>query len=272
MRILFKLYHYLNILSLDIAAGAVVSAMFFAKIFQVHVRSYGFVALALTVWIIYTADHLRDSKKIKHSASTQRHLFHQRHFHQLLVWLCLAILLDFITIYFIRRQVFEWGLIVFMVVIFYLLIQRSLKFFKELFIAALYTAGILLLSLTTTTVELDLVHFLLIIQFGCIAWINLLLFSWFDHVVDKYDEQPSFVTILGSRTTAYLLSGLFVTSLFIMTIYIMLKGPVRPIFVLIIMTMTLLLIFAFKKFFSKHDLYRLVGDAVFFFPVLFLIE
>lgn len=205
-------------------------------------------------------------------ASTRRHLFHQQHFHKLIVWLCLALVLNVITLYFIRRQIFEWGLILVMAVVFYLLIQHSLKFFKELFVAALYTAGVLLLSITTTEIELSLVHVLLIVQFGCIAWINLLLFSWFDDSVDTKHEQASFVTILGSRTTAYFLSGLFIASFFIIAVYVILKGPVTPIFVLAMMTGTLLLIFAFKNFFSEDDLYRLVGDAIFFLPVIFLLE
>ena len=66
MRAGLRFYQYINILSLDIAAGAVISAVFFAQIFNVQIKPYGLLALGLTVWIIYTVDHLRDAKKIKH--------------------------------------------------------------------------------------------------------------------------------------------------------------------------------------------------------------
>ena|SRR5688572_29933788 len=108
MRAGFQFYQYVNILSLDVAAGAVISALFFAQIFNVQIKPYGLLALGLTVWIIYTADHLRDAKKIKHRASTQRHRFHQQYFCSLTVFVGSAILLDAVTIFFIRRQVFEW--------------------------------------------------------------------------------------------------------------------------------------------------------------------
>ncbi len=181
MRAGLRFYQYINILSLDIAAGAVISALFFAQIFNVQIKPYGLLALGLTVWIIYTVDHLRDAKKIKHSASTQRHRFHQQYFYTLTVFVGLAILLDAVTIFFIRRQVFEWGLILFAIVMIYLIVQQYLRFLKEFFIASLYTWGVLLLSITITTITLNITYALLIIQFGLIAWTNLVLFSWFDH-------------------------------------------------------------------------------------------
>ncbi|HZI26137.1 MAG TPA: hypothetical protein VFD46_13730, partial [Chryseolinea sp.] len=144
MHALHRFYHYINILSVDIAAGAVVSALFFAKIFDVQIKPYGLIALGLTVWIIYTIDHLRDAKNIKHSASTERHRFHQQYFHALIFCLGLAVLVDAVTIFFIRRQVLEWGLILWVAVVVYLMFQQFLRFLKEFFIATLYTSGVLL--------------------------------------------------------------------------------------------------------------------------------
>ena len=186
MRAALRFYQYVNILSLDIAAGAVISARFFAKIFDVQIKPYGLVALGLTVWIIYTVDHLRDAKNIKHNASTQRHRFHQKYFHPLIiVFVASPSALDTFTIFFIRRQVFEWGLILFVMVMLYLIVQQYLRFLKEFFIASLYTCGVLLISITITTIDVNTMHVLLIIQFGLIAWTNLVLFSWFDHVFDS---------------------------------------------------------------------------------------
>lgn len=271
MSTLFRLYQHINILSLDIVAGAVICALFFAKIFQVQIKTFGLLALGLTVWIIYTVDHLRDAKKIKHRASTQRHRFHQQHFQPLFFVLCLVIVLDTITIFFIRRQVFEWGLILSAMVILYLIAQHSLRFLKELFIASLYTCGVLLLSVTLAKVEVGLTHYLLILQFGCIAWINLVLFSWFDQVFDLRDEQNSFVTIAGERATRLLLCVLFGFNFFITLIQIILQGPLTPVLILFAMNMVLFIIFMWRTAFAKNDLYRLIGDAIFLFPIFFLI-
>jgi hypothetical protein len=267
----FKLHQYLNILSIDIAAGAIISAMFFAKIFSVQVRGYGLLALGLTVWVIYTADHLRDAKKIKRRASTLRHRFHQQYFNQLIFSLCVALVLDAITIYFIRREVFEWGLILFIAVVVYLTIQQSLRFLKELFIAALYTAGVLLLSIAAAKLQLNLFHVLIISQFTCVAWTNLLLFSWFDHAFDRQDNQNSFVTVFGHRTTSHVLCGLFAFNFLLTALEVIEGGAVAPIVILLMMNITLFFIFIFKNSFSKHDAYRLIGDAIFLFPIFFLI-
>jgi hypothetical protein len=271
MRTGLRFYQYINILSLDIAAGAVISAQFFAKIFNVQIKPYGLVALGLTVWIIYTVDHLRDAKKIKHSASTKRHRFHQQYFYTLIVFVSIAILLDVVTIFFIRRPVFEWGLILSAIVMIYLIVQQYLRFLKEFFIASLYTWGVLLLSITITTSTLDRAHGLLIIQFGLIAWTNLVLFSWFDHVFDQRDKQNSLVTILGKRTTIFFLYGLFGVNFLITLVQLVLFTTTAPVLILCLMNIILFLIFTLRVPLAKNDLYRLIGDAVFFVPALLLI-
>ena len=272
MRAAFRFYQYVNILSLDIAAGAVISARFFAKIFDVQVKPYGLVALGLTVWIIYTVDHLRDAKNIKHKASTERHRFHQKYFHPLIIALGLAIALDTFTLFFIRRQVFEWGLILLVAVILYLIVQQYLRFLKEFFIASLYTCGVLLISITITTIDVNTMHLLMIIQFGMIAWTNLVLFSWFDHIFDERDEQNSFVTMMGKRATGFFLYGLFGVNFLITAIQVASVMTSIPVIILCSMNIILFLIFIFRDSLAKYDLYRLIGDAVFLIPAFLLIS
>jgi hypothetical protein len=271
MRAILRAYHQLNILSVDVVAGSIVSALFFAGIFGVDVKTYGLIALGLTVWVIYTTDHLLDAKKIKHAASTQRHRFHQQYFRILIFFLCLAVLVDCIMIFFIRRQVFEWGVVLAGIVILYLLAQRSLRFLKEFFIAALYTSGVLLLSVAVTPMVITAEQYFLIAQFGMIAWINLLLFSWFDHVFDERDEQNSFVTIMGKEAAFFFLYALYILNFALSLIQIVLFGFSIPMLLLFAMNVTLFLIFIFRNRLAKDDLYRLIGDAVFLFPTFFLL-
>ncbi|WP_276367789.1 hypothetical protein [Chryseolinea sp. H1M3-3] len=272
MHKLTRLYQLINILSLDIVAGAVISALFFAKIFDVNVRVYGLIALGLTVWIIYTVDHLRDAKKIRHPASTKRHRFHQRNFTALIFFLCLAMVIDAITIFFIRQQVLQLGLILLIGVIIYLVVQRSLRFLKEFVIAGLYTCGILILSLSLTSIEVSGPHYFHILQFGLIAWINLVLFSWFDQHYDQKDEQNSFVTVAGDRITGFFLYGLCIFNYLLAVIHSMLWGFNIPVIILLMMNTVLFLIFFFREFLAQNDLYRLIGDAVFLLPIIFLIQ
>src|SRR5688572_15677356 len=110
MKAVKSLYQYVNILSLDVVAGAVICSLFFARIFNLMVSQYGLAALALTVWIIYTIDHLRDAKTIRKVASTDRHRFHQKYFGHILITLCLVAAVDFVIILFVPQKVLLLGL------------------------------------------------------------------------------------------------------------------------------------------------------------------
>lgn len=269
MHRIIRLYRLFNILSLDIVAGAVISAMFFAKLLGVAILSYGLMALGLTVWIIYTADHLRDAKAIGKQAASERHRFHQKHFMVLFVLMVVALAADTIIIFFIRKQVFMWGLFLAALVAVYLLGQRYLKFLKEIFIAVLYTAGVLLPSLSVTTLSITPVHMVLIMQFGLTALTNLLMFSWFDSDTDTTDKLSSFVTVLGRRFTAYCIWTLLAIN-FALGVVLCLTGACsEPVLIFWSMNAVLLLIFVFRHKLAPY--YRLTGDAVFLIPGIYLL-
>ena len=262
MPVLVRFFQYINILSLDIVGGSIASALFFGKILKVQIKPIGLVALGLTVWAIYTIDHLRDARKIAHPAATLRHRFHQDNFRVLLFLLLIAIIADAIAIFFIRRQVFEWGLILSAVVALYLILHRSLRFLKELFVASLYTVGVLLLSVTVSPIHLEMPHYCMIIQFAIAAWTNLLLFSWFDQVFDQRNEQNSFVTILGRKTTQAFLYGLFLASFLLTIVQLLMEIQMAPVLILLLMNATLFLIFMFRVPLEKDDRFQLVKNLI----------
>jgi hypothetical protein len=271
MESLRKLYRVCNLISLDIAAGAVASAMFFGKLFHVHILPYGLMALALTVWIIYTADHLRDAANIKHSASSARHQFHQRHFNTLIILMGCAIVLDIIIIFFIRKKVLEAGVMLAIGVMIYLVIQRYLKVFKEFFVACLYTCGVLLPSFSVTSQALSLFHAILIVQFAIIALLNLLIFSWFDHDNDLADQQSSFATILGKGVASRCIIIIGAIN-FLGTILAFMEsdGSFVPAALLGLMNVFLVAIFLFSTRLQTGSKYRVLGDGVFFIPSIYL--
>jgi hypothetical protein len=273
MRWLVQGYKLVNMLSIDVAIGAVVSALFFAKLLNVQILPYGIAALGLTVWIIYTVDHLRDAKKVKGQASSERHRFHQKHFRSLVIAVGIASVIDAVLILFIRKPVFIGGIALTVFVALYLLVQSRLFFLKESFVALLYTLGVLLPSIAVTDIEPGFLHLALIAQFVVIAELNLLLFSLFDYEADKHDNLTSFATAFGKNVTTIriviefmLLFGIAITQLFLF-------GITAYQVILLLSSITLLVIFIFRDSFKQHALYRLVGDAVFFFPALiFLYE
>jgi len=265
---LFATYRIINLLSIDVALGAICSALFFARLLEVNILSYGIISLGLSVWIIYTVDHLMDARKIKTTAATTRHQFHQQHF-RMLSWITIvAVAVNVVIIFFVRKPVLIGGLVMAVFVGLYLLIHRYLNFLKEFFIAFLYTIGILLPSVSVTTLEWHAWPWAVIAQFFITALLNLILFSWFDYEKDKRDGHQSFVTVLGLRT-----SKIFIGVLLLLVVGLTADAASfgRIQVIILGMNLILFLICLFRHYFEANDRFRLVGDIVFCIPLLYLL-
>ena len=271
MRALYRLYNFVNILSIDVAIGAVVSAMFFGRFFHVHILAYGYVALGLTVWIIYTADHLRDAMRIEGEASSERHLFHQRYFKALLLLTSFVTVVDCILIFFIRKPVFVGGIMLTLFVVLYLIFQSRLYFLKEVFVALLYTLGVLLPSIVITGDAITFSHVLVMIQFFLLALLNLLIFSIYDCPTDKRDNLRSFATKFGKRFTEWTVIVIGVVWISVFAFQIFNERFPTYEYVLGFSFLVLAAVFFFRDIFSQHNLYRVIGDAVFWLPASILI-
>jgi hypothetical protein len=164
-----------------------------------------------------------------------------------------------------------WGLGLLGVVGLYLILQGRIYFLKEVTVAVLYTAGIILPSIAVTPVVLTAVHVVLIIQFVAIALLNLLIFSWFDRDKDLKDDQYSFVTKFGAERTRKLIWGFSTVLVVINIVQLTLCGGCVIAWVPFIMTAILIMIFFRSDLFSSNDAYRIVGDAIFFIPIIALI-
>src|SRR5690349_20970168 len=110
MNRLLRWYRWVNILSLDVAAGAVISALFFVDITNAQVYPLSLLALGLAVWIIYTVDHLKDVYRLTQVATTNRHRFHQQHFKVLIIVASLALLTVVGLTFYLRTGILNWGL------------------------------------------------------------------------------------------------------------------------------------------------------------------
>ena len=262
------IYQYVNILSLDVVAGSVICSLFFARLLSATVSVYTLSALGLTVWIVYTLDHLRDALIIP-IPSTDRHRFHQKYFKWIFITMVVMILFDFVVIWFVPSKVLAYGLILWMVVLLYLILQRYLKFLKELFVACLYTAGVLLPSLTSVNAGLTPIDFLLIGKFFLTALMNLLLFSLFDYTQDRKQQQHSFVTWFGPSSTrrSILIFGLFN----ILSGLRLWSFDQNVALIFVAMNSMLLAILFLRKRLVSNNLYRMLGDAVFFIPLFYVV-
>lgn len=265
-----RFYRLLNILSIDVVLGAVCCGAWFARYFGVELKVYALMSLGLTVWIIYSADHLLDAYKMKHEASTLRHRFHQKYFKQLSMMLLLAGIIDFVLLFFIRAQVLQAGVFLICVVGIYLLLNRWLTYLKEIAVATLYCGGVLLPALSLIETGLTRADVVLILCFFVTALINVIMFAWFDHDRDVQDGNNSFSTKFGKDFTRKLLIRLFTLQLILLVMLLIVKSFV-PLLILAGMNGVLGLLFARAKEVGRDENYRLPGDAVFLIPGLFLL-
>lgn len=267
MKTIQQAYRTLNLLSLDVVAGAVLSALFFCRIFQATPRWAGFLALALTVWVIYTVDRLLDLKK-NPTDTLGRHQFHRKYYRSLWASCLIIALVLIVLIFFLRLPVLKGGLVLSVVVMVYILVQKQLRFVKEVVVALFYTCGVVLLSWSLKT-QAGAEDYLIVIPFFIIALINLILFSWFEWEADETNRQNSFVTHFGKSTSYNVLAVLFAAGI-IAIVPVVWTTHYAAAGVYFFMLLVLFLIYWFPSYFSIQERYRLWGDAVFLLPGLAL--
>lgn len=239
-------------------------ALFFAKILQVNVLVYGIASLGLTVWIIYTIDHLLDARRISTQASTERHRFHQQHFNLLWRIVVFAFVIDAGLTFFMRERVLIGGIFLSGGVAVYLLINRYLKMLKELLISVLYTCGILMPSIMVTDFSVREIPWWLVVQFVLTALLNLLVFSWFDYENDLRDNTISFVTAVGKR-----FAGFCIAILFLLISMMFFYEPTLEAFLILCIALGNVLLLFRQHYFRESERFRSVGDALFMLPILY---
>lgn len=270
MNKLGRFYRLLNILSVDVALGAVCCAAWFADYVGAQPRSYALICLGLTVWLIYTADHLLDAIQVQGEASTPRHKFHQTYFKIVLsAWVVTGCIV-FILLFFIRAQVLHAGIFLIGIVAFYLLLNRWLIYLKEIAAAVIYCGGVLLPALVLNTSVITMSDRLVIVVFFLTAFINVIMFAWFDYDSDVRDGYNSFAIKFGKNFTRVLLIGLFVLQLVFLVALCVFQNS-TPAILFALMNGILFMLFLKPATFKRGEYYRLLGDAIFLIPAAFLL-
>lgn len=270
----WRIYSYL---SLDVVVGSLVSGMLFADVLGANMHWTWYIALPLAVWIVYTADHLLDARRLGAEANTPRHLFHHEHFNVIgLFWfVCLGIiilLIFFMPVYLILCGVF----VGFFSGLHLALVKWAgsrLRWWlhKELGVALVYTMGVCCGPLFALNGGILNNSWGIILQFFLLALINLWLFSYFERDTDRKDGHTSFLLLIGDQTAKL---GLVFMGLICLSIGIayLLSGHYLPMqLIFFLMLLTLALIFYFPSWSLKGEKYRIWGDAVFIFPILHLL-
>lgn len=264
MKQIYIAYRLFSILSLDVAFGVAAIAMLWAKTMGVLVQPIHIVALSICTWMIYTADHLYDSFKVKNSALTLRHQFHYQNRKILGIVFLISGLLSTGIIFQMERERILFGLLLLVIVLCIHFLLKSIPQLKEVLIAIGFTTGI---AISFGNLELikDNNFIISCIQLVLTALINLLAFSFYDYNLDQKMGFHSFATIFGTRNTRNFIGGLLTIQL--LTVYFLVSVFSIWLFCL---TFVFTLMVYFEPNWFKNENHRLLGDGLWMTGFLFV--
>ncbi len=264
-------YRYFRWLSLDIVLGALIFLKFLANFYQVIIPIQVYLALAIAIWEIYTIDHLIDAHTSRYL--DQRRTFHRRHERILILVSGILAVVGLVNIYFLPIEIIRSGVILTAACVSYLMMVYFFRklWFKEILIAIGYACGIFLAPFSLYH-SIGFFDFILYLQLATLAFINLLIFSYFDQENDRKSGFGSVMFLMENRSIPLIRFLLLIVS--VSCTYFIIFHPEKYQSIQLAYLIMALLFFAvinFHYYFEKQERFRVLGDAVFFVPALFLV-
>ncbi len=271
---------WMNLLSLDVVAGSLLSGMFAAHVLKTSPGWAYWAVLAISVWIIYTLDHLVDATRLRENAHTPRHLFAYKNINFLVGAIGVLTVLDaYLVLSFMEKEVLFYGLSLGALVLVYFLVlhhassRQSILVQKEIIVALVYTAGVWGIPVMYAEAFSAIVLVILVAGFIVLALMNTLLLAIRDRDTDLLDNHPSFALKMGriyTRRTVCFLGGLvFLISLILM---VFLSGEYLAAAIIYGIMATCMMGLSFLSETSDDELlFRLLTELVFWLPGLMLV-
>lgn len=265
-----RFYRYIRILSLDIVAGAMASLCFAANVMEVELHRSYYIILGITVWLIYTADHLMDGARTKGKSLSETHNFFYRFQIPLVLVFLILLILDFrLVVYRLDQRIVEFGMAPALATVFYLLLNRYYGqasrwfFIKELWISLIYTIAIWGGPVILAGDSMNTSQLLLASSFFLVISSNVLIYSIYERELDAREGTRSLVRDFGltvSLNTSLLV--LIISLLLSLIAYLFFDAGLIHWVLLTIIPATLLLIIRFPYFFSENNRYGIMADLV----------
>lgn len=274
-------FRYVSLLSLDVVLGSLASALLVLRVVEVDMPLSWWLVLPISVWVIYTADHLLDAYRLKGGAHTERHLFHHHHFLPIgIVWLFLLLTAGLVIPFFLPQKIIFFGYAMGGLVLLHLglvwLVGNKTSIFlqKELGVGLIYCLGIWGGPYVLHGVYPALSDLLLFCQFFFLAMMNLLIFSHYEAATDELDGHTSLVRALGTKKAIWTVRGLWCINLAIggYLLFTAFSEEVLSVqLVYLLMGGILIWINEDPKTFLRNENYRYWGDGAFIFPFILML-
>lgn len=268
---------FINVFSILVVLGSVSTAFFFVRYFKADIPLSFYWVLGSGVWIIYTADHVYDGIKLGQNTIFLRHAIHYT-YRQVLVPTILALAaFDLILVYtFFTKYMITVGVAMGSLVLIYFAMVHLLKsiplfWLKEVFIAVMVAAGMVIYPGFVGDLNFNLSDMLVIGIFVLMNFTNLIMFDYFDYSGDKDSKMESIAIGLGKKKTKQIVYQLLASIFVLLTTYTFLVRDISKVHLsisVLLMLNILLLIIINEEKFEKNALYRFWGDFIYLIPGL----
>lgn len=232
----------------------------------------------MTVWVLYTGDHLLDAWKHRKSSQREMHSFIFRKKGILIYILGLVTVADLIVVFnFLDPAMLKAALLlVGAVFLFYAMrhIFRSNKLLfipGELIVLSIYLAGTCMGPYISRTLPPSPGLFLILLMMAAVLLLNLGVISLYDVKIDSRLGISTLAGSLGKKSTRKLMIGTAVLVFLMAILQFMVYGTesfTRFALILAAMAGLLLWVLLSPSLFRKHEAYRLVADAVLYMGFL----
>ncbi len=273
---MFKVFKFINILSIDVVIGAVICSNAFWSL-QPETNSNKYLLLlilGISTWLIYIIDRLFDVNYSVNGLS-ERHLFFKRHYFNFqLIAISLATI-GLVLCFFIPTKIILLGLIniLFLVVYFALIRHYNLKnselSSKEIITSIIYTIGIIGAPFMVFS-SINLSFWILALMLFVCVFQEIL---W--HSVFEFEKNPK-INNLASRI-GLLISRKLVNacSILVLFVFIFFFGNISTLnsklaLIFAVISLSLSFSLAIPKKIQKNDTYLIFGELLFWLPFLLI--
>ncbi len=269
-----------NTLSFDVVAGSAFSSLLVVKLLNVQPGWAYWLVLPISVWVVYTLDHIIDAYRLKKQASTYRHIFHFQYLKPILIIIgVISILNLFVILFWLEKEIIYFGLILSVATIAYLLLihligKKSSFLPKEVLVSTIYTCGVWGGPVALNNYYLIPSQIILLIIFFLLVLSDVLLLSFYEIDSDKKDKHSTMAVNFGKSGTRniilLILLMVFATSIFIIfSDDIMMYRTIAKLF--LIMGLIQIFIIGFPVILIKNNLYRYFVEWIFWIPGLMML-
>lgn len=270
----------LNTLSIDVVIGSVLSAFLAAKLLNVDLNWTFWISFPISVWIIYTMDHLVDANRLKSAAHTYRHRFHFLYRKELIsIIIVLSIIDSIIILMWLQKEIIFFGLVLILLTILYLLLlhfnrNTKISLFKEIFVSTIYTLGIWGGPISISNFNINSSQIILLSVFLLLVLSDVLLLSYYEVESDRKDSHSTFTVKYGKPLTArmiiLILLIVFGASIFIIYSHeLFLYRVAAKLF--LVMGLIEIILLRYSSVLGENKIYRYIIELVFWIPGLVLL-